>query len=47
MMQFALPWNSVLLCVVCVFLVVFVTMMYAMAKIRKGNIVDVLKNDTQ
>lgn len=42
---FRIPWLQVLLCVLGVFLIVFITMMYAMAKVRKENIVDALKNE--
>lgn len=39
------PWNAFILAVAAVFLVVFVTMMYAMSKVRRENIVDALKNE--
>lgn len=45
--MFAFPWLSFVVAILCVFLVVFVTMMYAMSKVRRENIVDALKNENQ
>ena len=45
-MDFIVPWSSVLFCVACVFLIVFVSMLYSMTKIRRENLVDVLKSET-
>ena len=45
-MDFIVPWQSVLFCIVCVFLIVFISMLYSMAKIRKENLVDILKSET-
>lgn len=42
---FTLPWAAIGIAVASVFLVVFVTMMYAMHKIHKANPIDALKND--
>lgn len=42
---FLIPWGSLVFCVVCVFLIVFITMMYSMSKVRKENIIDALKNE--
>ena len=42
---YELPWLSVGIAVLSVFLVVFVTMLYAMSKVRKENIIDALKNE--
>ena len=42
---FSVPWTSVLTAVGSVFLVVFATTLYAMAKIRKDNLIDVIKNE--
>ncbi|MBQ7378130.1 MAG: ABC transporter permease [Clostridia bacterium] len=42
---FTLPWAAIGIAVASVFLVVFVTMMYAMHKIHKDNPIDALKND--
>ena len=44
-MAFTLPWTAILIASASVFLVVFVTMMYSMSKIKKENIVDALKNE--
>ncbi len=41
-----LPWGSILACIVGVFVIVFMTMRYAMAKVNKANIIDVLKTET-
>ncbi len=43
--SFYIPWYSVVLAVFSVFLVVFVTMLYSMNKIKKENTIDVLKNE--
>ena len=42
---FTLPWAAIGIAVASVFLVVFVTMMYAMRKINKENPIDALKNE--
>lgn len=42
---FTLPWAAIGIAVASVFLVVFVTMMYAMHKVHKDNPIDALKND--
>lgn len=42
---FALPWASIGICVFSVLIVIFVTMMYAISKIRKENIIDALQDD--
>ena len=42
---FSIPWGSILIAVGSVFLVVFATMLYAAAKIRKDNLIDVIKNE--
>ena len=44
--RFFIPWGSVLIAVGSVFLVVFVTMVYASAKIKKDNLIDVIKKET-
>ena len=44
-MAFTLPWAAILIASASVFLVVFVTMMYSMNKVKKDNIVDALKNE--
>lgn len=43
--SFFIPWRSVVIAVVSVFLVVFATMLYSMGKIKKENTVDALKNE--
>ena len=42
---FQVPWSAFIIAIAAVFLVVFVTMMYAMSKVRRENIVDALKNE--
>ncbi len=44
-MHFTLPWTAVALAVVSVFAVVFVSMLYAMRRIRRDNPIDALKNE--
>lgn len=44
-MEFFLPWESIVIAVGSVFLVVFSTMIYAMNKISKENTIDTLKNE--
>ena len=43
--RFHLPWVAIGISVLSVFLVVFVTMMYSMSKIKKDNPIDALKNE--
>ncbi len=43
--SFYVPWYSVAIAVGSVFLVVFATMIYAMGKIIKDNVIDALKNE--
>lgn len=42
---FTLPWVSIGISVLSVFLVVFVTMLYSVSKVKKENTVDALKSD--
>ena len=42
---FHLPWAAICIAVLSVFLVVFITMMYSMSKIKKDNPIDALKNE--
>ena len=42
---FHLPWTAIGIAVLSVFLVVFITMMYSMSKIKKDNPIDALKNE--
>ncbi len=44
-MDFHLPWGAMIVAIVSVFLVMFVTMMYSMRKIKKDNPIDALKNE--
>lgn len=41
---FYLPWRYVVISVLCVFAVVYATMLYAQAKGKKEDIAEVLKN---
>ncbi|MFD3157960.1 ABC transporter permease [Haloimpatiens sp. FM7330] len=43
--HFVLPWGSIGISVFSVFLVVFITMLYAISKIKKENIIDALRDD--
>lgn len=43
--RFIMPWGSVGISVLSVFLVIFVTMMYAVSKIRRENIIDALRDE--
>ena len=45
MTAFYLPWGAIAIATCSVFLVVFVTMLYAMGKIKKENPIDALKNE--
>jgi len=42
---FNLPWNSIIISIVAVYLVVFITMIYSSSKIKKENIIDVLRDE--
>ena len=42
---FHLPWTAVFIAVCSVFLVVFSTMLYALSKVKKDNLIDALKNE--
>ncbi len=43
--SYYLPWTAIGISVLSVFLVVFVTMLYSMSKIKKENPIDALKNE--
>ena len=43
--SYHLPWTAISIAVLSVFLVVFITMMYSMSKIKKDNPIDALKNE--
>lgn len=42
---FSLPWASIIISIVAVYLVVFITMLYSSNKIKKENIIDVLRDE--
>ncbi len=42
---FIFPWNSMIISVVGVFLIVFITMLYTTGKIRRENIIDALRDE--
>lgn len=44
-MNFSFPWLACAIAVGSVFLVVFITMLYAVNKIKRENVVDALKNE--
>lgn len=43
--RFVLPWRSMLISICSVFLVIFITMLYAVRKIKRENIIDALRDD--
>lgn len=43
---FTLPWDALVIAALCVFLVVFVTMSYAVSKLRKDNTIDAIRMET-
>lgn len=45
MIDFVFPWSSMAISVFSVLLVVFITMLYAVSKIKKENIIDALRDD--
>lgn len=47
MLEFAwsLPWGSIIISIVAVYVVVFITMVYSSNKIKKENIIDVLRDE--
>lgn len=44
-LTFSIPWSSVGIVVVSVFVVVFISMLYAMRKIKRDNPIEALRND--
>lgn len=42
---FEIPWNSILVSIIAIYVVVFVTMLYASRKVKKENIIDVIRDD--
>ncbi len=43
--SFVMPWGAIAVSIISVLLIVFVTMLYAVSKIRKENIIDALRDD--
>lgn len=43
--KMVLPWSSVGISAISVFFVIFITMMYAVSKIKKENIIDALRDE--
>lgn len=43
--EITIPWASIAIAIVVVYLVVIITMMYASKKVKKENIIDVLRDD--
>jgi putative ABC transport system permease protein len=43
--DFVFPWDSIGISVFSVFLVVFITMLYAVSRIKRENIIDALRDD--
>lgn len=44
-MRFELPWTAIAIAVVCVFLVVFLSMLYSTHKLKRDNPIDALKDE--
>lgn len=42
---FVVPWNSILIAIIAVFIIVFITMMYASSKIKHENILDAIREE--
>ena len=42
---FRIPWLSIVICIIAIYTIVFVTMIYSTKKVRKENIIDVIRND--
>ena len=43
--SFVMPWRSIGISVLSVLLVIFITMMYAVSKLKKENIIDALRDE--
>lgn len=41
--HFTLPWREIIVCIVSVFVIVFLTMLHSSSKMKKENIIDALK----
>lgn len=42
---FSLPWSSIIISIISVYVVVFITMLYSSSKMKKENIIDTLRNE--
>ena len=42
---FVLPWDAIIISVISVYIIVFVTMIYSSKKVKRENIIDVLRDD--
>lgn len=42
---FEIPWTSILISIIAIYFVVFATMLYASRKVKKENIIDVIRDD--
>ena len=43
--MFRIPWKSIIICIIAIYAVVYVTMVYASRKVKKENIIDVIRDD--
>lgn len=43
--MFKIPWNSIIICVIAIYTVVYLTMIYASRKVKKENIIAVIRDD--
>lgn len=43
--KFSLPWLSIIISIISIFFIVFITMIYAVNKIEKENIIDAIRDD--
>lgn len=43
--HFTLPWNSIIITIVAVFIIVYMTMMYATKKVKKDNILEAIREE--
>ncbi len=42
---FKLPWSSIIISIIAVYAIVFITMLYSSSKVKKENIIDVIRED--
>ena len=42
---FTLPWSSIIISILAVYIIVFATMIYSSRKVKKENIIDVIRDD--